>query len=46
MGKTKAIVYPVREYQRKKNTKGVNTNYGRDETNSNLSSISNDVVPL
>jgi len=46
MVQTKAIVFPAKEYQRKRNTKGVNTNYGRDETNSNLSSISNVVIPL
>jgi len=46
MIETKAIVGHVEEKQKKQNTKGVNTNYGRDETNSNFSSISNDVIPL
>ena len=46
MDRTKAIAYHAKEQLNKKNIKGVNTNYGRNETNSNLSSISNVVIPL
>ena len=46
MIKIKPIAENVEEKQKMKNTRGVNTNYGRNEADSNFGDIINDAIPL